>query len=534
MTENMRSVAELWAEIHVDDARKCVGKTPLALKFRHSPYSMQGLVCNAMTTFDPFSRYIPLRVEARLDDVLMDYIYRNTKTTTTPSIQSAYTQSSRVRENVSSLSALATLSAAPLSSTSYQEPTMLWNAAQHHLPYIHAGSAKILNPGIAEQSLDEEPTPDAVMQVIGADPLFTHVTEGKPVKAVRVVNLDLASTQHSSMPLRSSTITPLRVQRSLLEPILADSGPTSQLPNQGFVVVGDIALFGISSLSAKFEKWEGPAPSGVVVLPDKPVSVERATLSEDFHLSSVISALEGTAFDGITFRNLSVYHQNYAFDTTKAIGWHFDAAFVINESCGVLHDVLSRVLGVSEPELAVHLFLGADGGWDRPPSLHSFTLEGIFAGIALKPVNGVVLSKIGVRLFGIRTMKYEPSPQSVLEYGFCVFGTMNLDIPGSTVPLSLEYEIREFGGTVFLGASIDVWRNPLGAGGLVVSALSVCTAAVIDALTLCLSYRLSRFLRLSPFHLHGSPSCSACQQASYMRTFLQRSKGPILQAAHSS
>ncbi|TBU56241.1 hypothetical protein BD310DRAFT_931958 [Dichomitus squalens] len=441
------------------------------------PGSALGLDFNASEVFDPFSRYIPLRVEARLDDALMDYIHQSTLSATASSAQSASLSSARVQRAVSELNS----QAIPLSA-SYQEPMILWNAAKRHLPYIDVDNSHINNPTIAEPPSDEEgPGADEVVHVIGARPLLSHVTEGERVKAVRVVELNLAAKRRLGKVYGPSSPARPRIPRSLVEPILADPGLTSQPPDGGFVVVGDIALFGFQSLSAKFEKWEGPAPSDIVVLPDNPVSVERATLTEDFHLSSVISALEGTAFDSITFRNISVYHQNYKFDTTKAIGWHFDADLVVDESCGALYDVLSQVLGVDEPDLAVHVFLGADGGWDRPPSLHSFTLEGIFAGLALKPFDGVVLSKIGVRLFGIRTLKYDPSPQSTLEYGFSVFGTMNLDVPGSTVPLSLEYEMQEFGGAIFLGASIDTWKNPLGASGLVLSGISFSTSFAVSS-----------------------------------------------------
>ncbi|TBU39054.1 hypothetical protein BD309DRAFT_970509 [Dichomitus squalens] len=441
------------------------------------PGNALGLNFNASEVFDPFSRYIPLRVEARLDDALTDYLHESTVSATASSVQSASLKSARVQRAVSALNS----QAIPLS-TSYQEPTILWNAAKRHLPYIDVGNLQINNPAIAgPPSGEEDPTADEVVHVIGARPLLSHVTEGERVKAVRVVELNLAAKRRLGQVLGPSSAARPRTPRSLLEPILADPGPASQPPDRGFVVVGDIALFGVESLSAKFEKWEGPAPSDVVVLPDNPVSIERATLTEDFHLSSVISALEGTAFDNITFRNISIYHQNYKFDTTKAIGWHFDADLVVDESCGALHDVLSQVLGVDEPDLAVHVFLGADGGWDRPPSLHSFTLEGIFAGLALKPLDGVVLSKIGVRLFGIRTLKYDPSPQSTLEYGFSVFGTMNLDVPGSTVPLSLEYEMQESGSAIFLGASIDTWKNPLGASGLVLSCISFSTSFAVSS-----------------------------------------------------
>ncbi|KAK7690710.1 hypothetical protein QCA50_005809 [Cerrena zonata] len=439
--------------------------------------ALRGLSFNASEVFDPFSRYIPLRVEARLDDAIMDYIYRDLTSGTTPSTQSTLAMARRLTRDIPAQNSL---NIPP--STFYQEPTILWNAAKSHLPYVTVGSSRIIEPEIAEPpSEDEEPTPERVVRVIGAEPLFSHVKEGKRVKATRVVEVKLSSTRRLASFIRPSARALPRVARSSIQPILADPVPAEPVPEGGFVVVGDIELFGLPKLNAKFEKWEGPAPSNVVVLPDKPVSVERATFSQDLHFSTVISALEGTAFDDITFRNVSVYHQNYEFDETKTVGWYFNADLVIDESCGALHDVLTQALGVSEPTLGVSVFLGAEGGWNKPPSLHSFTLEGIFAGIAVKPLDGVVLSKIGVRLFGIRTLKFDPSPRSALEFGFSVFGTMNLDVPGSTVPLNLDYEIQEYSGAISLGASIDIWKNPLGASGLVLSNIALSASFAITS-----------------------------------------------------
>ncbi|CAE6440418.1 unnamed protein product, partial [Rhizoctonia solani] len=491
-----------------------------------------GLTFNADEVFDPFSRFIPLRVEARLDDAVMDYLYRHVLTTnatsssqsklvtadfsseadlaretflsqSNPTRASLLSQPNLTATSFSSRTEFATESLLSHSniamagripqeffvrdgltvppSMSYQEPMVLWNAAKHRLPHVRFGATKINNPAIPEAPSDDEPEAKPILRVIGADPLFSPVTDGAPVKAVRVVHLKLPSTQRQVGKDALAAPAQPRIQQLLLSPILADPVAPSQPPEGGFVVVGDIDLFGVSSLNATFEKWEGPAPPDVVILPDRAAAIERATLSEDFHFSSIITALQGTAFDAITFRNVSIYHQNYKFDATKAIGWHFSADLVIDESCRALHEVLSVVLGVSEPTLSIHLFLGASGEWHKRPLLHSFTLEVIFAGLAAKPVEGIVLSKIGVRLFGIRTLKYDPTPRSALEFGFSIFGSMNLDVPGSVVPLTLDYDIQEHGGTICLGASIDVWKDPFGASGLVLSGVQFSASFALSS-----------------------------------------------------
>ncbi|KAF8593814.1 hypothetical protein BDV93DRAFT_529669 [Ceratobasidium sp. AG-I] len=433
------------------------------------------------TKFNPFSRYIPFEVEGRLDDILLTRVLD----------QGAQTASSSHVKSVDlTLPAFTGRNKSIVSHPSYQEPTIVWNAAQQRFPYVHAGTAKIISPEIAEEPTQhDEPDEEQVVKVKGAKVLFSHKEEDKPVKAVRVVQLNLASKKRQAQPLDAPAPVSILAKRLFLGPILAE--PALDVPQGGFVVVGQVDLFGIPDLSTKFEKWEGPAPSHVDVDPYEPVAVERATLANDIRLSTLVPELKGTAFDTITFRDVTVYHQNYQFDTTKAVGWHFGADLVINESCGALREVLSTVLGVDEPTLSVYLFLGTGGGWHKPPSLHSFVLEGVFAGLASKPIDGVVLSKIGIRLFGIRTMKFDPKPRSALTYGFAVFGSMNLDVPGSVVPLTLDYEIREYGGILLLGASVQTWQNPFGAGGLELSDISFVTSFALSSPWKSLTFHVS-------------------------------------------
>ncbi|KEP51319.1 hypothetical protein V565_063650 [Rhizoctonia solani 123E] len=380
--------------------------------------------------------------------------------------------------------------------TVYHEPTIVWNAARNQLAYVQLGASKISSPAVAEEPARyDEPVEKSVVKVISGSHIFSRETQGNQVKAVRVVQLNLASKHHQARPLRSSApaIAQAQAKNPLLDHIF--TVPALNVPQGGFVMVGNVDLFGVPGLSAKFEKWQGPAPSGVV-LPNQPISIERATLTNDTHLSILVPELKGTAFDTITFSNVSVYHQNYEFDKTKAVGWHFSADLVINESCGALREVLSTALGVSEPTLSVYLFLGADGGWHKPPSLHDFTLEGFFAGLAVKPVNSIVLSKIAVQLIGP-------------DFGFSVFGQITLDIPGSVVPLALDYKIQENSGAVSLVASRNSWENPLGAHGLELSTVSFSTSFALSSPWNSLTFNVSANLNYedvsTTFHGTYSP-----------------------------
>ncbi|KAJ7911531.1 hypothetical protein B0H13DRAFT_1614506 [Mycena leptocephala] len=252
-------------------------------------------------------------------------------------------------------------------------------------------------------------------------------------------------------------------------------------PPEGFVLEGDIELFG-GALIGRLEKWLGPPPRNVVVGIDPPC-IERVTLPGDFHLSMLIPLLEGTPFDNITFRNVVFYHQNYAFDKTKAVGWHFNADWVIEPSCGLLHELLTSVLKVDHPTLSIHASLGIEQGWNTPLNLHSLILEGVFSGLTLSPISGLHLTSIGVRLLGIRGFELDPEPHSTLEYGFGVFGTMELDVPGSVIPLDLNYEIQLAGASINLSAELSgqIWENALGVKNLLLEDVLFTTSFSISS-----------------------------------------------------
>ncbi|KAL1693636.1 hypothetical protein GGG16DRAFT_88615, partial [Schizophyllum commune] len=263
-------------------------------------------------------------------------------------------------------------------------------------------------------------------------------------------------------------------------------GPDAQhrsLANE-FTVQGEIDLFGVPGLTAEFSKWNGPAPEGSELAQDGSKAVyDRAIVRDSFKLSRIIPAIEGTFFDRLTFQYAVVTHQDAEFDSTKAVGWHLDVDLPIERSCGALHDVLRTVLGVNEPVVHLHAGLGRTQSWGKKPRVHSFTLDGTFPGTKVAICDGLTLTSVGVELLGIRCMKMAPEPRSVLEYGFGIFGTLNISMPGSVVPLEFNYNIREVGKVLQLSADLhgNIWDSPLGITGLRLSEVTFTSNIRIDA-----------------------------------------------------
>ena len=354
-------------------------------------------------TFDPWSLYVPLSIEPRLDIMIVNDLRSGGATTKAEDDLEMPMAHNVTKRSIASGTPLPNL---PLPRDSSQAfPRLAWNAAIKGLPSLELPDLVIEHPKIAQPP--------------------------------------------SGVPPISDT---------------PDSDPQS-----GFVLQGEVHMFG-SDVVGNLEKWMGPPPDDVVVGIEPP-SIERVAVQGDFHLSTLIPLLRGTPFDDIIFRNVAVYHQNYTFDKTKSVGWHFSADWVIDTSCGLLYSILTEVLGVNEPVLNIHAFFGELQQWSTPLNIHSFILEGVFANMKFSPVSGLTLTSIGVRLLGIRGFSFTPEPHSTLSFGFDIFGTMKLDVPGSVVPLDLHYEMGLAGNTVNLTAEIsgEIWEDALGVKDLMVS-----------------------------------------------------------------
>lgn len=373
-------------------------------------------------------------IEAKIDTAVMKFIVSqldgassSTATTSTTIVD----ESVRIIPSVHGLTRRAEENTQDLNTS---EAARAWDAIRTEQPYI-TGEGVI----VAHASYSGRP------QMSNTQP---HIVQYHST-------LEGVNDAHDSVPVLShvllNTTTALRLDQD--EP--------------GFVVQGEISVFGVSTLKGTFEKWIGPPPDGENIGHLVPI-IEKVTLVEDLHISLIIPELEGTVFDSITFKNVVFFRQNYAFDKTKAVGWHVTADFVIDKTCGVLYDILTELLHVRDPTINLHAGLGLYQHWSEPLSLHSFTLEGVLPGFKLTLFDHLHFASLGVRLSGIRGFKRFPRPHSTLSFGFGVFGTVFLDIPSSVVPLHLDYEIGVVGKTVQLTASVvgNVWEEPLGIEGL--------------------------------------------------------------------
>lgn len=445
---------------------------------------------NISNTYDPFSRYTPFRVEVNLDKDILEQVVKSPgepakKTDEPPAKKSRKDvvtppanlivhhpfSTPRFQVDLPSLFASSTSlvsqllssrrSAAGAASTT-SLAVDLYALAFPDPSRLHAPTADLVSPiqaglgsGLSRGSGQKQPADELLVHgaIIRSPRVYVHSESLSRQSTRRTVAAREASFQ---IPIIGGFVVPIQ---------LVDSTE----PPEGFTVKGDIDVFGAPGLTAEFSNWNGPVPEGVdIVDEDSKAIYDRAVVRDDLKLSSIMPVLQGTFFDKIVFRHVVITHQNAPFDTTRAVGWHLDVDFPITTNCGTVHDVLRTVIGVDEPVVHLHAGLGKNQSWEKSVRIHSFTLDGSFPGVQKKVCEGLTLTSVGVELLGIRRMERFPRPRAVMDYGFGVFGTLNIDVSGSVVPLELDYRIREIGKVLQLSADIrgDIWDSPLGISGL--------------------------------------------------------------------
>lgn len=238
--------------------------------------------------------------------------------------------------------------------------------------------------------------------------------------------------------------------------------PSSEdAPPSGFVLGGDIKLFG-TRLAGKLYTFVGEVGKASDVK-------EIIKLGEKLLLKQVLSCLHGSVFGdvglvrpGFTFRA-----GDSALGTLP--GLHFDAEVVFDNDLGLksARETLSKVFGVQGGSLRVSGHLGEKREWNRTLKPEKFSLKGTFVGVDSKLGKLVRVTSVGVELACVRVegslgrrTKYECTA------GFQ--GSAELEIPGSVVPLVVEYGLKEVQGIYEfqLTKGGNEWVNVVGFKGL--------------------------------------------------------------------
>ncbi|KAG8711415.1 hypothetical protein FRC08_015924, partial [Ceratobasidium sp. 394] len=419
------------------------------------------------TRFHTFSRYSPLLVEGTVDVALRDE-YLKTHPGTSTSSPEKISKAGPSTESTESTTTYAPLIAASPAlahrGPSERSPAPVDLRARVDYTSAYAMAATIF-PGLA-------PT---------AGPNTELFFSRRPVDIPRPATVAPHPRTHTAwQAIRKKAGTLKLGDVQLRNPrLVPDGGPPNELPlappATGFLIEGTIKLFGLDR-EVQLQSWHGPIPPNIQLGSEPPV-YQRVQI-DSIRPSEFIPLLENTPFANFEFQKVTLTYQNYPFVKTLPLGWTITADIPIDERHGAMYNIFRNVLQIPDDGLQLQALasLGLGHSWSSRPNVANFVVRGLLKAkpqkIEGQDVPGirlhkdVVLTRIGLLIYGIGTSTLGIESKRGMEYGFKIFGDMHIKVPSSVTPLELDFEIGEFGGVAELEASVkgDVWKNIFGTG----------------------------------------------------------------------
>ena len=164
-------------------------------------------------------------------------------------------------------------------------------------------------------------------------------------------------------------------------------------------------------------------------------------------------------------------------DPTKFSGITLSARINFDSSYGQVHDVLAQFFGFEQPSLNVSCNFGFASDWHEALKEPSFRLTGTFTDVKPKPAcDKIQLTSVGGSLIGFTStiLDRKNGITRSMSYGYELFGTFHVTVPGSVVPLEMDFIVSEIGENVTLEGSLDgEWEHAFGISSLTVSSSAV-------------------------------------------------------------
>lgn len=203
----------------------------------------------------------------------------------------------------------------------------------------------------------------------------------------------------------------------------------------GFVLGGDIKLFGMG-LPARLYTFHGELAKASGIR-------EMVTIGERILLKELLNGLSGTSFGDVSLQNPSFTYQEVEPKSEKTPGLHFKADVSFEGALAGIYDTLKTIFGLNEyMSLRVSGFVASTREWTKPLTPPEMSLSGTILGVKAKMGGLLTFTSVGVELTAVRSAE-KVHGRSSYHCMFGFFGTVDLEIPGSVVPLVMEYSMKE-------------------------------------------------------------------------------------------
>ncbi|KAL2690160.1 hypothetical protein Neosp_004228 [[Neocosmospora] mangrovei] len=240
------------------------------------------------------------------------------------------------------------------------------------------------------------------------------------------------------------------------------------LSNSAFV--GDMKLFGL--IPSKIYVYEH---AGSVLHPYN----EEIKIAPDGSLSlgTFMPSLKGSEWDMITLENpILGFQEEVMLDGSfsRMSGLYFETDLVFRGALQPVSDFLQDFFQQEKPAIRFSAWLGESRDYAKPFSLPSFQLRGSLEHVSVNVLDILTFREIGVELSGYKTHSLF-TPESSWQFGYGFFGKLDLGVPGSVVPLQVEYYLRKTFNSWLLQLRLkdDEWNDIFGIKDLMLSEVSL-------------------------------------------------------------
>ncbi|PWW74494.1 hypothetical protein C7212DRAFT_364963 [Tuber magnatum] len=287
------------------------------------------------------------------------------------------------------------------------------------------------------------------------------LTPNDPNKIYQFLQSNESALKVQGTPIKSPKLITLSPTGQLVE---SERPPWEDAPPPGFVLGGDVKLFD-TRLAGRFYTFVGEAGKASDIK-------EIVTLGEKLLLEDVLKGLRGSAFGDVGLARPRFTFCAGDSELGALPGLHFDSEVVFDNGSGLksTRETLGEVFGVKGGSLRVSGYLGEKREWCKALKPEKFSFKGVFVNVDSELGRLVHVTSVGVELAGvrkegsfIRRAKYE------CTVGF--YGSAEVEIPGSVVPLVAEYGLKEVQGVYEfkLTKGGSEWVNVTGFKGLKLS-----------------------------------------------------------------
>lgn len=262
-------------------------------------------------------------------------------------------------------------------------------------------------------------------------------------------------------------------------------GPVSLngLP-ENIIISGETELFGLIPAEAHIFRSQ----------PTKlhPFAEVVQLSTRELTIGSLLPELKDSPFDAIALEDTRLCYSAVAYDHGyDMIGTYVETDVKFRGPLQPVQDFIRDVFHQEKPALHVSGYLGASRDWTVPQVPGRLVLRGSFEDCSVKVWDLLEFTQLGVELRLDRS-SFDKTP----ELGFGMFGKVGLTVPGSVVPLNVEYSLRTMHDEylLFLTLTDEDWKDCFGIKGLTVSQIPLIardTRGIATHSEVLLTFRLS-------------------------------------------